>query len=88
MILANVGLYVFVVFWLSIIIFLIAYSYESEKLDNETKAFLSAAYVDANHCVSSPIIIFLGSVDARKVLFQFNANRVVKLKQILGIGKN
>ena len=74
---ANTRLYV--VFWLSVTIFLAAYIYESEKLDSGTWAFLTNTYVDANHCISSPLIIFFGSKDAQKLFSQFIPNGVVRL---------
>ena len=83
----NIGLYVFVYYGLSMVVFQITYNYESGNLDGGTQAFLNAAYADIHHCVSSPIIIFFGSVDAQKLLSELITNGVVKLKQIFCIRK-
>jgi hypothetical protein len=79
---ANIGLYVFVFYGLSMVLFLITYNYKSENLDSGTRAFLNAAYADIHHCVSSPIFIFFGSADARKLLSQLISNGMVKIKQM------
>ena len=68
---AKTGLWVFGIYILSMMVFLTTYGYKSEKLDSATRAFINAAYTDFTICISSPIIILLGSTDAKKKISHF-----------------
>ena len=65
---AKTGLLVFVFYIMSMLVFMTTYAYKSEKLDSATRAFINSVYADFHHCVSSPLVILLGSTDAKKKL--------------------
>ena len=85
---AKTGLLVFGIYILSTVVFSTTYGYKSEKLDSATRAFINAAYCDFLHCISSPLIILLGSTDAKKKISYFCDRGLQILQSPFNAGNN
>ena len=68
---ANVGMTVLTFYGVSVGLFMLTYTYKSNDFDSATRAFLNAAFVDITYCITNPVIIILGSVDARRKFTDF-----------------
>ena len=85
---AKTGILVFGIYILSMGVFLTTYGYKSEKLDSATRAFVNAAYSDFHHCISSPLIILLGSKDAKNKISHFCDRGLQILQRPFNVGNN
>jgi hypothetical protein len=63
---AHIGMIVLATYLTTLSFFIFTYSYKSVVFDSATRAFLNAVLVDLVHCIISPVVIFCGSMDARR----------------------
>ena len=63
---AQVGFLSIVCYFITMVMFTSLYAYKSAKLDVASRAFCIAVYADLFHCLFSPLVILLGSADAKR----------------------
>ena len=63
---AQVGFLSMIIYFITMVMYTSLYAYKSETFDSATRAFCIAVYADFFHCLFSPLVILLGSADARR----------------------
>ena len=63
---AQVGFPSMFIYFITMVMYTSLYAYKSETFDSATRAFCIAVYADFFHCLFSPLVIILGSADAKR----------------------
>ena len=65
---ARLGLVLIFFYFITVMLFMVTYTYKLDSFDSATRAFLNNAQTDLHICIFHPIIMLWGSKDARNKL--------------------